>query len=143
MVHTQFAASVKIFRSDSGGEYISKAFRALLASEDTLPQLSCPGAHPQNGVAERKHHTSPMPYAPPLLTSPELLSHSSLDPPSPLSVESPAVSTSSSSLPPAHPPVCLLYHHRDSTVTPLVPVLSDASPTIDPAPEVSFPPYSL
>ena len=55
MVHTQFFTSIKIFRSDSGGEYLSDLFRQFLISEGTLPQLSCPGAHPQDGVAEHKH----------------------------------------------------------------------------------------
>ena len=44
-----------MFRSDSGGEYLSHAFRDLLATHGTLPQLACPGAHAQNDTAERKY----------------------------------------------------------------------------------------
>ena len=55
MVSTQFNRKIKVFRSDSGGEYLSCVFRSLLASDGTLPQLSCPGVPAQNGVAERKH----------------------------------------------------------------------------------------
>jgi len=56
MIHIQFSTPIKVFRSDSGGEYLSSAFRQFWASEGTLPQLSCSGAHAQNGVTERKHH---------------------------------------------------------------------------------------
>jgi hypothetical protein len=55
MIHTQFSSPIKIFRSDSGGEYLSNKFHQFLTSEGTLAQLSCPGAHTQNGVAKRKH----------------------------------------------------------------------------------------
>jgi hypothetical protein len=55
MIHTQLSTPIKVFRSDSGGEYLSDVFRQFLSSESTLAQLSCPGAHAQNGVAERKH----------------------------------------------------------------------------------------
>jgi hypothetical protein len=55
MIHTKFYATIKIFRLDSGGEFLSNNFRQILTLEGTLPQLSCPGDHAQNGVAERKH----------------------------------------------------------------------------------------
>jgi hypothetical protein len=53
-VHTQFSTPINFF-SDSGGEYLSDSFRQFFTSEGTLAQLSCPGAHAQNGVVERKH----------------------------------------------------------------------------------------
>src|SRR5438128_2461124 len=37
------------------GEYLSNVFCQFLSGEGTLPQLPCPGAHAQNGVAEHKH----------------------------------------------------------------------------------------
>jgi transposase InsO family protein len=45
MIHTQFSTPIRVFRSDSGGEYLSATFRGFLDSEGTLAQLLCPGAH--------------------------------------------------------------------------------------------------
>jgi hypothetical protein len=56
MVHTQFSTPIKVFHSDLGGEYLLATFCQFLTLEGTLAQLSCPGAHAQNGVAKRKHY---------------------------------------------------------------------------------------
>ena len=55
MVRTQLCATIKIFRSDLGGEYTSHAFCSFFSYDGTLSQLSFPGAHAQNGVVECKH----------------------------------------------------------------------------------------
>ncbi|KAG9457094.1 hypothetical protein H6P81_001602 [Aristolochia fimbriata] len=55
MVYTQFSKTIKNFRSDSGGEYISHIFRALLKIHGTQHQLSYPYTPQQNDVVEGKH----------------------------------------------------------------------------------------
>ena len=56
MVCTHFDTSIHVFRADSIGEYLSDALCQVFSVQGTLAQFSCPGAHAQNGIAERKHH---------------------------------------------------------------------------------------
>ena len=55
MVSTQFQKTIKILRSDSGGEYTSKEFTSFLSDKGILHQKSCPHTPQQNGIAERKN----------------------------------------------------------------------------------------
>lgn len=54
-VETQFAATIKNFQSDGGGEYVSKEFQTYLSSKGIVHHKSCPYTPEQNGRAERKH----------------------------------------------------------------------------------------
>ena len=54
-LETQFSASIKVLRSDSGGEYMSNEFQVFLQRKGIISQRSCPSTPQQNGVAERKN----------------------------------------------------------------------------------------
>ena len=55
LLETQFPASIKVLRFDSGGEYMSNEFQVFLQSKGIISQRSCPLTPQQNGVAERKN----------------------------------------------------------------------------------------
>ncbi|KAI4379991.1 hypothetical protein MLD38_006225 [Melastoma candidum] len=55
MLSTQFSATVRSLRCDSGGEFVSSSMPALHAQRGINLQLSCPYTPQQNGVAERRH----------------------------------------------------------------------------------------
>jgi hypothetical protein len=55
MIRTHFDTPICVFCVNSTGEYLSDALRQVLDEQGTIAQFSCPGAHTQNGVIERKH----------------------------------------------------------------------------------------
>ncbi|CAM8953513.1 unnamed protein product [Rhodiola kirilowii] len=55
MINTQFGKTVKIFRSDNGGEFFSNKLTSFFLSKGCIHQSSFPYTPHQNGVAERKH----------------------------------------------------------------------------------------
>ncbi|CAL1359030.1 unnamed protein product [Linum trigynum] len=55
MVKTEFGKTIKVLRSDPGGEYTPNELLAFFKAEGILPQQSCPGVSQQNGVVERKN----------------------------------------------------------------------------------------
>jgi hypothetical protein len=55
MIRAHFDTPIRVFGADSIREYLSDTLHQVLAEQGTLAQFSCPGAHAQNGVAERKH----------------------------------------------------------------------------------------
>ena len=53
----QLGKSIKTFRSDRGGEYLSDEFLGYLIENGIQSQLTAPGTPQQNGVAERRNKT--------------------------------------------------------------------------------------
>ena len=53
----QLGKSIKILRSDRGGEYLSGDYMGYLSENGIQSQLSAPGMPQQNGVAERRNRT--------------------------------------------------------------------------------------
>ncbi len=57
LVETQSELKIKAFRSDNGGEFISKAFKQFLKDHGIAKETSTPYRPQQNGVAERANRT--------------------------------------------------------------------------------------
>lgn len=55
MVNFFFWKSIKIVRSNNGGEFTSTKFRNLLDDLDIIYQFSCTYTPSQNAMVERKH----------------------------------------------------------------------------------------
>jgi len=54
-IETQFSTGIKVLRSDSGGEYMSRDFHELLLQKGIISHRSCPYTPQQNGAAECKN----------------------------------------------------------------------------------------
>ena len=56
-VENQLTKTIKVLRSDRGGEYLSDAFQDHLRSCGIISQLTPPGTPQHNGVSERRNRT--------------------------------------------------------------------------------------
>lgn len=57
MVQNQFGRTMKVLRTDQGGEFMSAKFNQMLDNYGILHQKSCVYTPQQNGIVERKHRT--------------------------------------------------------------------------------------
>ena len=55
MIRTQFAACVKVIRSDNGKEFVNNKFRTYFQEHGITHETSCSYTPQQNGIAERKN----------------------------------------------------------------------------------------
>jgi transposase InsO family protein len=55
MVEKQFQHEIKVFHSDSGGEFTKQEFIDHLLCNGIVHLFSCPSTPEQNSIAERKH----------------------------------------------------------------------------------------
>ncbi|CAL8994835.1 unnamed protein product [Prunus brigantina] len=55
MVSTQFHVSVKVFRTDNGGEYVNHTLTQFFRDQGIIHQTTTPFTPQQNGVSERKN----------------------------------------------------------------------------------------
>ena len=55
MIKTQFSATLQVFRSDNGGEFVNKYLQGYFKEHGILHVTTCVDTPQQNGVAERKN----------------------------------------------------------------------------------------
>src|SRR4051812_40284399 len=56
-VENQLGKTIKLLRSDRGGEYLSQEFDDHLKSRGIVPQLNPPGTPQRKGVSKRRNRT--------------------------------------------------------------------------------------
>lgn len=57
MIKTRFHKKLEAFRSDNGGEFVSRNMAQLFSDHGIIHQRFCPYSPQQNGMVERRHRT--------------------------------------------------------------------------------------
>ena len=55
MILTQFSTSIKVLRSNNGGEYLKQELKKFMNSIGIIHQTTCPYSSQQKGIAKRKN----------------------------------------------------------------------------------------